>query len=372
MKVLFVASVSADVDDRNVIARRQVPLFEALIARGVELTVVLFGDASGLSGELRRAGIPTRVLQPSIPPSAAGVRALLPAIVRLRRVIREVAPDIIDADEPFPAIAAGVAALGSRSVRLYRRHHHHGRRRLYVASRLAARLTHWTVVSNAAMAQHAAQFDRTRRERILIARSGTVQSRPPGKRTLEIRHSMGIPADGRVVGVLSRLRREKGIDVLLRSFSLLSSSSVHCFIAGTGPEEEKLRELASGSRVPVHFVGHQNDVDEWISAADVIVLPSRNESFGRVTLEAMACGKPLIASRVGGLQEAIVDDETGVLIEPGSETALAEALDSLLGSDDRRKRLGAAARERWKANYTIEMMADSWLEAWTRACPDQR
>lgn len=375
MKVLFVESVSADVDDRNVIARRQIPLFQALAARGVDLTVVVFGDASGLSAGLRAAGIATRVLQPYIPPSAAGIGALPAAIVRLRRVIREVRPDIVDGDEPLPAIAAGLAALGTGSVRIYRRHHHpHGRRPLAAAGRLAARLTAWTVVSNEVMAQYVEQFERTPRERILVARSGTLPAHPrAAEQGRAIRKSLGIPDDARVIGVVSRLRREKGIDVLLRSLSLLSSPSrVHCFIAGTGPEEDELRRLASGAGVPVHFAGYQDEVHEWLAAADVVVIPSRSESFGRVTLEAMAAGKPLVASRAGGLQEAIVDGETGVLIEPGSESALARALDSLLDDDERRHRLGAAARQRWETHYTMEKMADSWLAAWTRSLSRQR
>lgn len=374
MKVLFVASISPDVHDRDVIARRLVPLLEAVARRGIHLTVVLFGDEAGLAAPLRDAGIATQVLQPYLPPRAAGFRGMLPAILRLRRVIRDVAPDVVDGDEPLPAIATSVASFGSGCVRIYRRHHHGGRRRLHAASRLAAALAHWTVVSNEAMAQQAVASDRTPRGRILVATSGSVQPHPADPAEVRaIRDSLGVPDGGRLIGVVSRLREQKGIDLLIRALSLLTySAPTHCFISGSGPEEAKLKALARDSKIPIHFVGHQDHVDQWLHAADVVVMPSRSESFGRVTVEAMACGRPLIAARVGGLTQAVVHDETGILVEPESETALARALDTLLAQNDLRTRLGAAARRRWEENYTIERMADSWVEAWKRSSPRQQ
>jgi hypothetical protein len=374
MKVLFVATLSHHAEDRDVLARRQIPLFQSLVARGIDLTVVLFGDGADLGSELRAAGIATRVLQPHLPPAMAGIGALLPAIVRLRPLIRDLSPQIIEGDEPLPAIVASIAALGTKSVRIYRRHHHHGRRGLYAASRLAAKLSNWTVVSNEVMAAHAAAVDRTPMGQILVATSGTLYPQAEVReKTQEIRKSLGIPQEARIVGVVSRLRQQKGIDLLIRSLSLLSyAGPVHCFIAGSGPEERNLKRIASSSTIPVHFVGHQDNVDEWIYAADVVVMPSRSEAFGRLTLEAMACGRPLIAARVGGLKEAIVDDVTGLLVEPECEEALARAVDTLLGDDERRIRMGSAARERWEANYTIDRMADAWVQTWTRSLLEQR
>jgi glycosyltransferase involved in cell wall biosynthesis len=99
----------------------------------------------------------------------------------------------------------------------------------------------------------------------------------------------------------------------------------------------------------------------------VVAIPSRRESFGRVTLEAMASGRPLVASRVGGLEEAITDFETGRLVPPEDPAALAEALRSLLLDLPSARRMGAAARQRYESRYTMDHMATSWREAWERA-----
>ena len=109
-----------------------------------------------------------------------------------------------------------------------------------------------------------------------------------------------------------------------------------------------------------------------MAASDVIVMPSRGECFGRVTLEAMSLGRPLVASRVGGLQDAVVDGETGLLVPVGDAHALAEALASLARDPERLKRMGEAARARFESHCTITHMATSWRRAWERAVSDRR
>ena len=152
-----------------------------------------------------------------------------------------------------------------------------------------------------------------------------------------------------------------------RSAASTAVGEIHLVIAGTGPEERILRRLAAGSPVPVHFLGHRDDVDCWLALADVVAMPSRRETFGRVTLETMAAGKPLVASRVGGLAEAVVDHVTGRLVAPDDPQALAEALGALLADPAGVRRMGAAARARYEAHYTIDHMATSWRQAWERA-----
>ena len=96
-------------------------------------------------------------------------------------------------------------------------------------------------------------------------------------------------------------------------------------------------------------------------------MPSRRESFGRVTLEVMAAGRPLVASRVGGLAEAVVDQETGLLVPPENAQALAAALGTILGDRTVARRMGDTARRRYEARYTLDHMATAWRDAWERA-----
>jgi glycosyltransferase involved in cell wall biosynthesis len=103
----------------------------------------------------------------------------------------------------------------------------------------------------------------------------------------------------------------------------------------------------------------ERDKVELYRRAKIVVVPSIfNESFGIVALEAMASGRPVIASRVGGLEDVVVNGETGILVEPGSEEQLAEAIETLLGDEGYRRRLGANARRLVEEKYSWDAIID--------------
>jgi glycosyltransferase involved in cell wall biosynthesis len=369
MKVLLVWNGPATQAERTVLTRREVPLLVELAKQGVHPHVALFGDAAGLRGDLGAAGIEVTWLPPPLGPSAGSLLRLPRAVTGLRTLIARWDPDISEGLEPMPAIALGLAARGRHAPVLYRRQHAHGTLRLILASRLAAFLADGTVVSCEAMKESAAADDRTPRERIMVATSGVVNPRAvSSQEAVEARRALGIAADARIVSVISRLRWEKGVDVLIASLGLVRSSTpIHVVVAGTGPEEEALRSLAARSPIPVHFLGHRDDVELWYAVSDVVVIPSRRESFGRTTVEAMAAGRPVIASRVGGLVEGVVDGETGIHVPPADTSALAGALTRLLADDDLRSRCGKAARARFETSFTMAHMASARRQAWERA-----
>jgi glycosyltransferase involved in cell wall biosynthesis len=370
MKVVLVSNGPFTTAERDPLVRRQVPLLRRLEAQGVSIVVALLGDGGGLRAYLEDAGIRVDLLPTPLPPSPASLGRLPAAVLGLRSVLRRHDADILEGDEPLPAIAVGLAARGvRRPVVVYRRHHSVGRARLVVASRVAAHLADRTIVSCEAMRRCAAEQDRISLERIDIASSGAAELDVPAPADVDAtRRSLGIVPVAHVIGVVSRLRWEKGLDVLIESLDLIGDiGEVHAIVAGVGPEESGLRQLAARSRIPVHFVGHRPDVARWLAVADVIVMPSRRESFGRVTLETMAAGRPLVASRVGGLTDAVADRETGLLVPPENPAALAAALRSILIDPAGARRMGEAARRRYEACYTIDHMATSWRVAWEAA-----
>ncbi len=120
-------------------------------------------------------------------------------------------------------------------------------------------------------------------------------------------------------------------------------------LVGSGPFEKKLRMRAAelGIRDKVFFFGHvpNNKLSAYYNACDVFVLPSLYEPLGIVLLEAMACGKPVVASRVGGIPE-LVDEKVGMLVEPKNPDALAKSILMLLSDADLAKKLGDAGRRR--------------------------
>ena len=136
-------------------------------------------------------------------------------------------------------------------------------------------------------------------------------------------------------------------------------------IAGKGPELPRLSSLAQGLRVGdrIEFVGLVRDIQPFWHRCDVGIFPSHQfiESFGMAALEAMACGKPVIATRNGGAPEIVVDGVTGTIVEPGDVTALAQALVTYAGHPELRSARGAAGRARAIEKFDIHDSARAYL-----------
>ncbi len=171
----------------------------------------------------------------------------------------------------------------------------------------------------------------------------------------DARRQLGLSDDDRILLFVGRIEPLKGVDILLGAAAQLESES-DCFvlvIGGDGSTREgelaHLRDLASqlGIAERVSFLGavdHER-LPLFYNAADVCVVPSFYESFGLVALEAMACGTPVVASRVGGLAVTIRDAETGYLIPWRCPEPFAERIELLLGNEELRRAFGQAARE---------------------------
>ena len=110
----------------------------------------------------------------------------------------------------------------------------------------------------------------------------------------------------------------------------------------------------------MRFLGRRDEVADLLGACDVFVLPSRHEGLGVAALEAMALGCPVVASRVGGLAEAVVHERTGLLVRPGDASALAEALARILGDAALRARLGAAGPALVAERHSAEALVDAY------------
>ncbi len=148
------------------------------------------------------------------------------------------------------------------------------------------------------------------------------------------RARVGLPASGRVLVCVSRLSHEKGVDVLVDAAALLETSEARVVIVGDGPEEAalKARVQRAGLDVRVVFVGARPhaEIPLWIAAADVTVLSSRKEGHPNALVEYLACGRPAVATRVGGVPEILTSHDLGTMVEPENAPALAAALDDAL------------------------------------------
>jgi glycosyltransferase involved in cell wall biosynthesis len=134
------------------------------------------------------------------------------------------------------------------------------------------------------------------------------------------------------------------------------------WIAGGGEERSNLERLSTRLQLDgqVRFLGRRDDIADLIQASDLVVLPSRLEGLGVTALEAMALGRPVVASHVGGLVEAIDDEHTGLLVPPEDPTSLAEAIARLIQDPALRRQLGDAGPQRIKAEFHPDEMADRY------------
>lgn len=172
------------------------------------------------------------------------------------------------------------------------------------------------------------------------------------------RAQIGLPADVPLIGCAGRMAPEKGIDLLLEALSRLSG--VHAAIAGRGPLADEMQAYARklGVAERAHFLGHLDDIRPLFWACDIYVQPSRREAFGLAAAEASALGLPVVASRIGGLRDVVLDGVTGRLLQPGNVDELASTLNTLLENVEYTKMLGFAGKNYVGQYFAIDTVVN--------------
>jgi glycosyltransferase involved in cell wall biosynthesis len=172
----------------------------------------------------------------------------------------------------------------------------------------------------------------------------------------ELRAHLGGGTRRPVVLTVARLAPQKGLEVLLSAAALLSEAIF--VVAGDGPDRDALAAQADAAGISdrVRLLGPRRDIPDLLAACDVFVLPSIVEGLPLSVLEAMAAARPVVATRVPGTDEAVLDGETGILVPPRDPEALALAIRSLLADPGRASRLGSAGRARVIAEFSTQRM----------------
>jgi len=174
----------------------------------------------------------------------------------------------------------------------------------------------------------------------------------------QTRAALGLPPGSRAVLCGARLVPVKGQTYLLQAWPsvLKREARALLLLAGDGPEEHRLRTqvAALGLAGSVRFLGFREDIASLLACAELLVLPSLNEGFGMVLLEAMAMGSPVVASAVGGVPEVVLDGRTGLLVPPADPEALAAAILRLLGDPGFARQMGETGRERARKSFSRE------------------
>lgn len=175
--------------------------------------------------------------------------------------------------------------------------------------------------------------------------------------------SLGLPSDCRMVVQVGTLEEVKSQEVLVRAVARLNADfadTMFVFVGTENPEyADRLKSLIHelGFHGRFRFLGPRSDVASILAASECLVLTSRFETFGRVLVEAMATGLPVVATRCGGPEEIVQDGITGYLIDIGDDLALAHCIDTLLANPDAAKQMGAAGRLRAAKDFSISEYA---------------
>jgi glycosyltransferase involved in cell wall biosynthesis len=291
------------------------------------------------------------------------------AIKRLRAFIRESGIDVIVATNEYPVLYAQLAVLGNkRPPRVAEVFHTTDYDRLkskvqmLLYRPLFRRCDLLVYVSEKQMAHWQAKGLHGKRD--IVIHNGVdlqrFQGPTDGARASALRRTLGFSEETYIVGICAALRSEKAHVDLLEALRRLQDRGVAAkgLLIGDGPERANIERRIAGLHLQgsVVITGFQDDVRPFISICDVVALTSHAvETFSIAALEAMAMGKPLVLTRIGGAEEQVTDGFNGFVFEPGDIDALAGRLAELQDGPLRR-RMGAASRERVEALFSEQRM----------------
>ena len=180
---------------------------------------------------------------------------------------------------------------------------------------------------------------------------------------LDVRNRLNIKANAMVFLFLGRLNLDKGVLDLANAFSQLSAGSA-CLLF-VGPDEQNMQiiveSILANKLSDVSFVGYTNVPEHYMSAADVLFLPSYREGFSTVLIEAAAVGIPTIASRIYGVSDAVVDGVTGLLHEPRAVNEIEDCMKNMMSNCALRLKLGKQAQARAEKDFDSKLMTQAWV-----------
>jgi glycosyltransferase involved in cell wall biosynthesis len=321
-------------------------------------------DASSLADARRRG---CRVVD--IPALGREVAPLadLTALAELVRLIRRERPAIVHTHTSKAGFIGRLAAVIARAPAVIHQPHGHifygyySPRRTAVFTALERQAARWTdriiTLTDRGAQEHLARGI-GRAEQYVAVPSGvpTAELRAAAPPRGEARARLGLDPDAFIVVGLGRLVPIKGFDLLARALPALIAQipAARVLLVGDGAERGHLGAIAASMGVAerLRMTGETTDVASYLAAADVVAVPSRNEGMGRVIVEAMALGLPVVATTVGGIPDVVTDGECGRLVGPEDVDALAAALIELGRDPALRRKLGEAAVRRAEAFST--------------------
>jgi len=324
------------------------------------------------------AGLPSHrclVLDKSRARSFGPVRFDPRLLLQIARFFRGNHVHIAHAHNAAPLIYGGFAArmVRPRPVFVYSEHN-----QIYSASPASRRKFRWYVrladrvvaVSHDLRSTLRAQVGITTPVRVI--HNGIDGSRFSSLNANRIRHTLGLSDSDLVVGTAVVISKQKGLTHLLDAACTVVTAEPRArfVVAGDGPLradlERKASSLGLGDRF--RFLGYRSDIPELIASLDLYVLPSLWEGLPLALLEALAMGKPIVATSVGGNPEVVEDGVQGRLVPPGDSVALADAILALLRDDEFRASVGPVNRAKFERQFSVQAMVRAHEALYSAIC----
>ncbi|MBI3999974.1 MAG: GT4 family glycosyltransferase PelF [Candidatus Omnitrophica bacterium] len=327
--------------------------------------IALLGGGE-LEGEFEAAGVEPILLKVGKVYGPSGWKALS----YLTKYMKKEKIDIVQTFFLHADILGSLAAKFARVRRVVMSRRDEGfwrSRRQLILNRTFNRYAKKIVVNSMAVREAVRKNEQVGSRRIHLIYNGVDLDKyfPSPQLRDETRSELGIKEDEFVVGMIANMRHEvKGHRYLIKAFALVSKEipNVKLMLIGDGPLEAKLEGYAFhlGVSDRILFLGSRRDITPLVNAMDLVCAPSLSEGFSNTILEAMAIGKPIIATNVGGNPEVIFHGETGFLVRPRDGKAIAQKILFLIQNDLLRTQMGDAARKRIEANFTAQKMTKEY------------
>lgn len=298
-------------------------------------------------------------------------------ILQMRKLLLRHRPDIIHVHIPRPSMWMGLASrlVPHAPPLIYTQHSLHSS--LTARGDLAhkaflPRTAEVICVSEAVRAEFVERWSRFRGGVTTIHNGISPDRVRPGASRRDARSALGASEDARIICNVANIRHLKGHDILAQAIARLQTvdTDIQCWCAGGFDHEpnttQRLRSLVErlGIDAQMKMLGPRSDVPDLLNASDIFVLASRQEGLPITILEAMAAGKPVVATDVGGCSEVVRSGESGFIVPPEDPVALADAIERLLTDPELSARMGAAGRKCVTEDFSVDAMIQKHLQVY--------
>jgi len=293
-------------------------------------------------------------------------------ILRLVRYIKQNKIDIVETavfpSDVYGRVSARLANVPIIISTMHRVEDHKQEaiyRVLFLADTLTMPLTTRIIAVSEAVKNYLISWHKVKPDKIRVVYNGINTYKYNSNLNIEeYKKKLSLQHDIPTVALIGRLVKLKGVNYFLEAAAsiLRSGKRVQFVVVGDGPLKERLIKQAKNLRISqhVHFIGFREDIPQILAVIDILVVPSLFEGLPLTILEAMHTGKAIIASRVGGIPEAIKDGETGILVSPRDCHALTKGILELLKDPEKRKQMGEKGKQRALQHFEVERMVKEY------------